>query len=181
MALECTYRLCSLFSPLLWVCLPVLETTSDLAQPCNIVRQWWHIWCARKSLEKKPCWCLPPLKEWVLHLSSSPCPQSLPALHCSYACASLCTSLTQTLICRPDFPAWPQICLLTMNLSGDLDSWLILVIIPRPALPAFGYCGIEPCRWGHCPDYVGVVFIFQLASPFRAAPSCCFLKQLSIL
>lgn len=58
----------------------MLKATSDLAKPCNLVSgsEWWHIRCVRKSLEK--CWCLPAFKQWVLHLSSSPCPQSLPAL-----------------------------------------------------------------------------------------------------
>lgn len=162
---------------------PLLPTPMGLAacaQGHFCVRQWWHIWCMTKSLEK-PCRCLNAFKEWVLHLSSSPCPQSLPVLHCRYVCASLCTSLILTLIYRFDFLAWPQICLLTMNLFGDTDSWMIPVIITRPALPAFRYWGTKPWWWGHCPASLGVVFIFQLASPFGAALSCWSLTQLSNL
>lgn len=33
----------------------------------------------------------------------------------------------------------------SMNQTGDLDSWLLLVIYIRPALVSFGCCGIEPC------------------------------------
>lgn len=71
-------------------------------------------------------------------------------------------------------------CLFTMNLSGDLDSWSSLVINTRSALFACMYYKFKTCvLWDQA--YIGVVFIFQLASPFRATDFCRFLTQLSIL
>lgn len=67
-----------------------------------------------------------------LHVSSGSqlCP--LPELHGIYICAWPRTSLTWTLTHGLDFPAshW----LVTMDLYGNLDTWLNLPTIPRPAL-----------------------------------------------
>jgi len=49
------------------------------------------------------------------------------------------------------FLAWLWTCLITVDLSGDLDSCVsLLTVTGLPALPCSGAVGQDPCQRGHC-------------------------------
>lgn len=61
-------------------------------------------------------------------------------LHCWCICAWSCALFILSLTHRLDFPAWPQISLVTMDMSSVLDTCLI-TILSSALLFLFSYCG----------------------------------------
>lgn len=112
----------------------------------------------------------------------SPCfsqvlPLSLPELWQSHAAVKsiLAKYSTLTLTHRLYFLPWPWTCLITIYSSGNLDYWLNLVSIPKPALlTLLRYGETVTFQWGHClclpcPSWTQFYFLFQHYLPSSGA------------
>lgn len=83
-----------------------------------------------------------------LHPSSCLFPWSTLDLRSSYACASI---LDPSLSCHLDFLAWPQACLIIMDLVTIWAvSWPWSPSLDMLSLSCPGAVGLCLCQWGHC-------------------------------
>lgn len=103
---------------------------------------------------------------------------SLTNLYCWYVCAWLCAMLILSLTHRLDLPAWPWTCLVTMDMSDDVDPWLSLVTIPSPTLLFLFRC-CDTAFFGK--GMVLLAFLSQLRFPslMQQYQPCFYLTTLS--
>lgn len=104
-----------------------------------------------------------------LHLSPGPCPWSLPNWLCRYACAQPGTVPILPLPCWLDFPVWPGISLIAIDLSSDHRTvgWTWL---PSSDLlcSSSGTVGLHLHQSGHCPTCVVAQLLACL--PLQSSP-----------
>lgn len=114
--------------------------------PHSFPRQVWLLWCGTAVIWDQPsvrmiCNNLPwEVRSFALELLSAQ-PWSLPQ-----PCSCLDGSLTE-LNLLTWLPGLPQLCLMTLDPSGDLDA--LLTLGPIPGFPLGACCGTQVCRWGH--------------------------------
>lgn len=107
---------------------------------------------------------------WELHFSTDKQGfWSLSELCCNHACGWLCTSLLWSLTHGCNFPAWPWICLVIVNLVWRwLDWWLTLMTVTGPALLFLCNC-TAPAKGKAAP--VGPGFPCPMEQPTSGPPS----------